>query len=94
MHEETPAAVAARGRTCRIHLVRHGQTVMNAQVRFRGRLEVPLNDVGRSEARQAARALVGAGLVSVYTSPLGRARRSPRRSPSQTASAPFARMPT
>ena len=74
MHEETPAAVAARRRTCRIHLVRHGQTVMNAQVRFRGRLEVPLNDVGRSEAREAARALVGAGLVSVYTSPLGRAR--------------------
>jgi broad specificity phosphatase PhoE len=47
---------------------------MNAQVRFRGRLEVPLNEVGRAEARQAGRALVGAGLVSVYTSPLGRAR--------------------
>ena len=43
-------------------------------MRFRGRLEVPLNEVGRAEARQAARALVGSGLVSVYTSPLGRAR--------------------
>ena len=74
MHEQTPAAAAASGQTCRIHLVRHGQTVMNAQVRFRGRLDVPLNEVGRAEARQAARALVGSGLVSVYTSPLGRAR--------------------
>ncbi len=47
---------------------------MNAQVRFRGRLDVPLNEVGRAEARDAARALVGSGLVAVYTSPLGRAR--------------------
>jgi broad specificity phosphatase PhoE len=74
MHDDTSAAAAADRRTCRIHLVRHGQTVMNAQVRFRGRLEVPLNEVGRAEAREAARALVGSGLVAVYTSPLGRAR--------------------
>ena len=74
MHDETPAASAASRRTCRIYLVRHGQTIMNAQVRFRGRLDVPLNEVGRAEAREAARALVGSGLVAVYTSPLGRAR--------------------
>ena len=74
MHDDTLAAAAAHRRTCRIHLVRHGQTVMNAQVRFRGRLEVPLNEVGRAEAREAARALVGTGIVAVYTSPLGRAR--------------------
>ena len=74
MHDETPAASAASRRTCRIHLVRHGQTIMNAQVRFRGRLDVPLNEVGRAEAQEAARALVGSGLVAVYTSPLGRAR--------------------
>ena len=74
MHDETPAAAAAKRRTCRIHLVRHGQTIMNAQVRFRGRLDVPLNEVGRTEAREAARALVGSGIVAVYTSPLGRAR--------------------
>jgi broad specificity phosphatase PhoE len=47
---------------------------MNAQVRFRGRLDIPLNEVGRAEAQEAARALVGSGLVAVYTSPLGRAR--------------------
>ena len=74
MPDDLPAAAAASRRTCRIHLVRHGQTVMNARVRFRGRLEVPLNEVGRAEAREAARVLVGSGLVAVYTSPLGRAR--------------------
>jgi broad specificity phosphatase PhoE len=74
MQEHSPAAAAASRRTCRIHLVRHGQTIMNTQVRFRGRLDVPLNEVGRAEARDAARALVGSGLVAVYTSPLGRAR--------------------
>ena len=74
MHDEKPAASAASRRTCRVYLVRHGQTIMNAQVRFRGRLEVPLNEVGRAEAREAARSLVGSGLVAVYTSPLGRAR--------------------
>ena len=74
MRDHPPAAGAASSRACRIHLVRHGQTIMNTQVRFRGRLDVPLNEVGRAEAREAARALVGAGLVAVYTSPLGRAR--------------------
>jgi broad specificity phosphatase PhoE len=74
MHDETSPAPAARRQACRIHLVRHGQTIMNAQVRFRGRLDIPLNEVGRAEAQEAARALVGSGLVAVYTSPLGRAR--------------------
>lgn len=74
MHDETPMAPAAGRQACRIHLVRHGQTIMNAQVRFRGRLNIPLNEVGRAEAQAAARALVGSGLVAVYTSPLGRAR--------------------
>jgi broad specificity phosphatase PhoE len=74
MQDHSPAAGAATTRACRIHLVRHGQTIMNTQVRFRGRLDVPLNEVGRAEARAAARALVGSGLVAVYTSPLGRAR--------------------
>jgi broad specificity phosphatase PhoE len=74
MHDETSTAPAASRQPCRIHLVRHGQTIMNAQVRFRGRLDIPLNEVGRAEAQEAARALLGSGLVAVYTSPLGRAR--------------------
>ena len=61
------------GRGCRIYLVRHGQTVMNVNVRFRGRRDVPLNDVGRREAWAAAEGLRRAGLAAVYASPLGRA---------------------
>jgi broad specificity phosphatase PhoE len=59
--------------TCRIYLVRHGRTVMNTQVRFRGRLEVPLDEVGRQEAQDAAHGLADAGLSAVYSSPLRRA---------------------
>lgn len=58
----------------RIYLVRHGRTVMNAQVRFRGRRDVPLDAVGRGEALATARSLSGIGLAGVYTSPLCRAR--------------------
>jgi broad specificity phosphatase PhoE len=47
---------------------------MNAQVRFRGRRDVPLDEVGRQEAVEAAENLADAGLAAVYTSPLGRAR--------------------
>jgi broad specificity phosphatase PhoE len=54
--------------------VRHGRTVMNAQVRFRGRRDVPLDEVGKREAVEAAENLAGEGISAVYTSPLDRAR--------------------
>jgi broad specificity phosphatase PhoE len=47
---------------------------MNVQIRFRGRLEIPLDEKGREEAWLAAHNLADAGLVAAYTSPLGRAR--------------------
>lgn len=59
---------------CRIHLFRHGQTAMNVENRFRGLRDVPLSEIGRAEAWQAARGLVGSGVSVVYTSPLQRAR--------------------
>lgn len=61
-------------RRARIYLVRHGRTVMNAEVRFRGRLEVPLDAVGRAEALATAQQLSDIGLAAAYTSPLARAR--------------------
>jgi probable phosphoglycerate mutase len=68
-------SVAAKsGSACRIHLVRHGRTIMNVSVRFRGRLDVPLDEVGRDEAKIAARNLATAPLRAVYTSPLQRAK--------------------
>ncbi|MCW2974002.1 MAG: phosphoglycerate mutase [Thermoleophilia bacterium] len=59
--------------SCIIHLVRHGQTVLNREVRFRGRRDVPLNDVGRREAIAAGRTLSMTGVTAVYASPLSRA---------------------
>ncbi|MCW2959673.1 MAG: Alpha-ribazole-5-phosphate phosphatase [Thermoleophilia bacterium] len=59
--------------TTTIHLVRHGQTILNREVRFRGRRDVPLNRIGRQEAIAAGRSLAGADLEAVYSSPLGRA---------------------
>jgi broad specificity phosphatase PhoE len=65
---------AGSNEPCRIHLVRHGRTVLNVQVRFRGRLEIPLDEQGKREAWLAARNLANASIAAAYTSPLGRAR--------------------
>jgi probable phosphoglycerate mutase len=53
-------------------LVRHGRTAWNREARFIGRTDLPLDEVGRAEARRVAAAL---GPVSeLVTSPLRRAR--------------------
>lgn len=56
-----------------IHLLRHGQTILNRDIRYRGQRDLPLNRTGRREALAAARALADANVVAVYTSPLARA---------------------
>jgi broad specificity phosphatase PhoE len=58
----------------RIFLVRHGRTVLNRDVRFRGTRDVPLDEVGQREAWTVARSLSDVGLTAVFTSPLARAR--------------------
>jgi probable phosphoglycerate mutase len=59
-----------------IHLVRHGRTALNAQGRFRGRNDVPLDDRGFVDAAEAAHALVGSGIATAYASPLLRTRQT------------------
>jgi broad specificity phosphatase PhoE len=54
----------------RLYLVRHGQTEWNRQERFRGRIDIPLNDVGRSQAQAVATYLSDKSIVAVYSSPL------------------------
>jgi ribonuclease H / adenosylcobalamin/alpha-ribazole phosphatase len=61
-------------RPCTVYLVRHGRTVLNVEIRFRGRLEIPLDEQGRKEAWVAAHLLGAVGPEAVYTSPLARAR--------------------
>lgn len=60
----------------RIFLVRHGRTALNAQGRFRGRRDVPLDERGLVDAAEASRRLAGIALAAVYTSPLLRTRQT------------------
>jgi len=63
-----------------ILLIRHGETALNAESRFRGRFDIDLNDRGRQQAEALARGLPAgqAGLprsfpiAHIYSSPLKR----------------------
>ena len=55
-------------------LVRHGQTARSKLKAYSGRLDVPLTDEGREQARRAAAKLADSGIDAVVTSPLVRAR--------------------
>lgn len=57
-------------------LLRHGQSTWNASRRWQGQADPPLSPAGEAQAREAAANLAGAGLSSVWTSDLVRARRS------------------
>lgn len=50
-------------------LIRHGQTNWNAQRRLQGSTDIPLNDVGRGQAQDAAAALAGYEWAFVVSSP-------------------------
>jgi len=56
-----------------ITLVRHGQTDWNLEGRIQGSTDVPLNDTGRDQAREAAERLRDGGYTRAVTSPLSRA---------------------
>jgi broad specificity phosphatase PhoE len=54
-------------------LWRHGQTTYNAEHRFQGQLDVPLNAVGRAQAERAARHLAQLEPTAIWSSDLVRA---------------------
>ncbi|CAN5813406.1 2,3-diphosphoglycerate-dependent phosphoglycerate mutase [soil metagenome] len=56
-------------------LIRHGQSVWNAENRFTGWVDTPLSELGRAEARQAGERLAaeGARVDRAFTSTLVRA---------------------
>lgn len=57
----------------RAYLARHGQTLWNLEGRLHGQLDSPLTAEGVAQAQSAADRLLGAGIRSVCSSPLGRA---------------------
>ena len=57
-------------------LVRHGQTEMNAQKLYFGKLDPPLNDLGISQAYQAKEKLLDIDYDIIYSSPLERAKQT------------------
>lgn len=58
----------------RLLLVRHGETDWNRQGRFQGRIDVPLNQTGREQARQVAELLRQVPIDFAISSPLVRPR--------------------
>ena len=57
----------------RLLLIRHGQSTWNAARRWQGHSDVPLSDLGRDQARRAARALAAETIDALYASDLVRA---------------------
>jgi len=60
-------------RSRRIILWRHGRTAWNAERRFQGQTDVPLDEVGREQAARAATLLAALGPHRIISSDLSRA---------------------
>jgi broad specificity phosphatase PhoE len=58
----------------RLLLVRHGQTAYNAEARFMGQLDVPLDETGRAQGQAVANRLAEERPAVIYSSNLRRAR--------------------
>jgi broad specificity phosphatase PhoE len=57
-----------------VYIARHGETEWNRVGRWQGHTDIPLNDLGRTQAAALAQRLAGLGIVQVHASDLSRAR--------------------
>lgn len=67
------AGGAVSAEPTRVFALRHGETAWNVDSRIQGQLDVPLNELGRWQARRLGRALAEEGISVLYASDLGRA---------------------
>lgn len=56
------------------YFVRHGQTDWNLANRVQGNTDIPLNEIGKKQAENAAKRLISHGITSICHSPLSRAK--------------------
>ena len=68
----------------KIFLIRHGETQWNNEGLFQGQIDIPLNDVGISQALATARTSLQWGLTALYSSPLKRTMQVSRQISSMT----------
>lgn len=59
--------------TTRVLLIRHGQSLGNAERRFGGHTATPLSELGRKQAEATALALANENISAIYSSDLSRA---------------------
>jgi len=57
----------------RILAIRHGETTWNVDTRIQGQIDIPLNENGRWQAQQLAKALAHEEIHAIYASDLSRA---------------------
>lgn len=80
MEEPTKSELSGPPPTTRILLIRHGETMWNAEGRLQGQLDIGLNDAGEMQARSLADILRRDGVAdavdAIVCSDLGRARRT------------------
>lgn len=62
-----------QGDTALLLLFRHGETDWNAQGKFQGHIDIPLNALGFEQAKRIARALSGHRIEAILSSDLQRA---------------------
>jgi broad specificity phosphatase PhoE len=55
-----------------LYFIRHGESVMNKKGIFSGRIETPLTETGRAQARAAAQELTSVPIDCIVASPMGR----------------------